>query len=69
MAPPFTMMEQGFSVADYVVFLILCIASCTGGLYYSAVGSKKKQVKDIRDYLLGGKTMSTFPVSMSLIAR
>lgn len=65
----FTMQEGGFTIPDYVAFFVLCIASCTGGLYYSAVGSKKKTVKDIRDYLLGGKCMNTFPVAMSLIAR
>ncbi|XP_068621010.1 sodium-coupled monocarboxylate transporter 1-like [Battus philenor] len=64
----FTMTEGGFGVGDYVAFGILCIASCAGGLWYSAVGSRAKAVVDIRDYLLGGRAMSTFPVAMSLIA-
>ncbi|XP_075992037.1 sodium-coupled monocarboxylate transporter 1-like [Anticarsia gemmatalis] len=64
----FTMQEGGFGVGDYVVFGVLCAASCTGGLWYSAVGSKSKALADIKDYLLGGRAMSTFPVAMSLIA-
>lgn len=65
----FTMQEGGFSVVDYVVFGVLCLASCTGGMWYSAIGSRHNSIKDVKDYLLGGKTMSTFPVAMSLIAR
>ncbi|XP_053625814.1 sodium-coupled monocarboxylate transporter 1-like [Plodia interpunctella] len=64
----FTMTEGGFGLADYVVFLTMCIASCAGGLWYSYTSSTKKRVVDIRDYLLGGKSMSTFPVALSLIA-
>ncbi|KAG6443998.1 sodium-coupled monocarboxylate transporter 1 [Manduca sexta] len=64
----FNMKEGGFGVSDYVAFGILCAASCTGGLWYSAVGSRTKAVVDVKDYLLGGRSMSTFPVAMSLIA-
>ncbi|KAL0894564.1 hypothetical protein ABMA27_013136 [Loxostege sticticalis] len=64
----FTMTEGGFEVGDYVAFGILCAASCAGGIWYSAKGSRTRAVVDIKDYLLGGKAMSTFPVAMSLIA-
>ncbi|XP_045542424.1 sodium-coupled monocarboxylate transporter 1 [Papilio machaon] len=64
----FTMTEGGFGVGDFVAFGFLCLASCAGGLWYSAIGSRTKAVVDIRDYLLGGRAMSTFPVAMSLIA-
>ncbi|XP_052757824.1 sodium-coupled monocarboxylate transporter 1-like [Galleria mellonella] len=64
----FTMEEGGFGVGDYVAFGVLCVASCAGGMWYSAVGSRAKAVVDIKDYLLGGRAMSTFPVAMSLIA-
>ncbi|XP_072936597.1 sodium-coupled monocarboxylate transporter 1-like [Epargyreus clarus] len=64
----FTMTEGGFGLGDYVAFGVLCASSCAGGVWYSAVGSRSKAVVDIRDYLLGGKAMSTFPVAMSLIA-
>lgn len=65
----FTMQEGGFGVGDYVAFGVLCAASCAGGVWYSALGTRTKAVVDVRDYLLGGKAMSTFPVAMSLIAR
>ncbi|CAH0603324.1 unnamed protein product [Chrysodeixis includens] len=68
MSPSFTMSEGGFGVGDYVVFGVLCAASCAGGVWYSAIGSRTKAVVDIKDYLLGGRSMSTFPVAMSLIA-
>ncbi|XP_061379463.1 sodium-coupled monocarboxylate transporter 1-like [Danaus plexippus] len=64
----FTMKEGGFGVGDYVAFGVLCASSCAGGVWYSAVGSRSKAVVDLKDYLLGGKAMSTFPVAMSLIA-
>lgn len=66
---PFTMKEGGFGTGDYVAFGILCAASCAGGVWYSAMGSRRKTLVDIRDYLLGGKALSTTPVAMSLIAR
>lgn len=62
------MEEGGFGVGDYVAFGVLCASSCAGGVWYSAVGSRTKAILDIKDYLLGGKAMSTFPVAMSLIA-
>lgn len=65
----FTMKEGGFGVGDYVAFGALCAASCAGGIWYSAIGSRSKALVDLKDYLLGGKAMSTFPVAMSLIAR
>ncbi|XP_045458708.1 sodium-coupled monocarboxylate transporter 1-like [Melitaea cinxia] len=64
----FTMEEGGFGVGDYVAFGVLCAASCAGGIWYSAIGSRSKALVDLKDYLLGGKAMSTFPVAMSLIA-
>ncbi|CAG5056598.1 unnamed protein product [Parnassius apollo] len=62
------MTEGGFGVGDFVAFGLLCATSCAGGVWYSAIGSRTKAVVDVRDYLLGGRTMSTFPVAMSLIA-
>ncbi|XP_013200676.1 sodium-dependent multivitamin transporter isoform X2 [Amyelois transitella] len=64
----FTMKEGGFQETDFIVFFVLCISSCAGGLWYSYTSSSKKRVVDIKDYLLGGKTMTTFPVALSLIA-
>lgn len=65
----FHLKDGGFGWGDYVAFGVLCAASCAGGFWYSALGTRSKAVVDVRDYLLGGRAMSTFPVAMSLIAR
>ncbi|KAI5635412.1 sodium:solute symporter family domain-containing protein [Phthorimaea operculella] len=68
MTMTFTLKEGGFGTTDYVAFFILCISSCAGGLWYSAQATKTKKVVDIKDYLLGSRSLSTFPVALSLIA-
>lgn len=55
-----------FSVLDYSIFVIVLVLSALIGVYYGFI-SKKKQ-NTTAEYLLGGKSMSTFPVSLSLIA-
>ncbi|GJQ70266.1 hypothetical protein Trydic_g22707 [Trypoxylus dichotomus] len=53
-----------FNWVDYFVFstmLMLCIVI---GIYYGFVRSTSSS----QDYLVGGRTMKTFPISMSLIA-
>ncbi|XP_012265527.1 sodium-coupled monocarboxylate transporter 1-like [Athalia rosae] len=55
---------QNFGYPDYAVF-ILMLASCGGvGIYFGFV--KKSMGED--EYLVGGRNMKTFPVSLSLIA-
>lgn len=59
---------QKFSWPDYSVF-ILMLASCAGiGIYFGFFEKKSKHVADESDYLVGGRRMKVFPVSMSLIA-
>lgn len=55
-----------FSVADYIIFVALLLMSAIIGIYFGFI-SKKKQ-NNTEEYLLGGKTMNTFPISASLIA-
>lgn len=55
-----------FSTVDYVIFAALLLLSALIGVYFGFV-SKIKQ-NNTKEYLLGGKTMSKFPVSASLIA-
>lgn len=55
-----------FGWTDYTLFTCLLGVSALIGIYFGCFG--KKQV-DTTEYLMGGKTMSCFPVSMSLIAR
>lgn len=56
-----------FTVFDYSIFTIMLGLSALIGIYFGFI-SKKKQ-NNTEEYLLGGKSMSTFPVSASLIAR
>lgn len=55
-----------FSKIDYGLFGLMLALSAAIGIYFGFF-SKKKQ-DNTEEYLLGSKTMSTFPVSASLIA-
>lgn len=55
-----------FSTIDYAIFTGMLLLSALIGVYFGFV-SKIKQ-NNTKEYLLGGKTMSKFPVSASLIA-
>ncbi|XP_015839652.1 sodium-coupled monocarboxylate transporter 2 isoform X2 [Tribolium castaneum] len=48
---------------DYLVFFIVLAISSGTGIYYGCFGSKQKTVKE---YLLGGKKMSTLPIGISV---
>lgn len=54
-----------FSYIDYAIFIILLILSSAIGIYYGFL-SKTKQ-NNANEYLLGGKKMALFPISVSLI--
>lgn len=54
-----------FGPADYAMFAAMMALSALVGVYY---GCYKRQ-DTVQDYLLGGKAMAVFPVSMSLVAR
>lgn len=53
-------------MAEYAAFAVMLGLSMMIGLYYGCVEAKQNTVND---YLLGGKHMSVFPITMSLIAR
>lgn len=55
-----------FSWIDYTLFTLMFGLSAIIGVYYGCSGNKQSTTKD---YLHGGKTMKTFPVAMSLMAR
>ncbi len=58
-------LQSRFSVVDYCVFALLLGVSGAIGLWF---GFKKKQ-KTTTDFLMAGRSMGTFPMAMSLIAR
>lgn len=55
-----------FTWIDYALFSFMFGLSGIIGIYYGCFGNKQATTKD---YLHGGKTMKTFPVAISLMAR
>lgn len=54
-----------FSWADYTVLASMLIISCSIGMFYGFFAKKQETSKD---FLLGGSSMGTFPMAMSLAA-
>lgn len=55
---------QRFGWPDYLVFVCMLLICIIVGLYFGFVQS----LDTPQDYLIGGRTMSTFPIAISLIA-
>lgn len=55
---------QNFSMSDYTVFAAMLVVCGIVGIYFGFV--KKSSGED--EYLVGGRNMSTFPISLSLLA-
>lgn len=56
-----------FDIFDYIVFGAMLIVSSFIGIYFAFFAKVKQDTT--AEYLMGGKTMGIFPISMSLIAR
>lgn len=56
-----------FDIFDYIVFAAMLIVSSLIGVYFAFFARVKQNTTS--EYLMGGKTMGIFPISMSLIAR
>ena len=54
-----------FGILDYVIFVLTLVISAGIGLFY-AWRDKKRQ--NTENFLLGGRKMSIFPVTLSLMA-
>ena len=54
-----------FHALDYVVFAAVLVISAGIGVFFAFAGKKKQTTKD---FLMAGKSMSIFPVSLSLLA-
>ena len=57
---------QKFGLTDYIVFVFMLVGCAVVGLYYAFKG--KKNADAATEYLMGGRNMSVFPISMSLVA-
>lgn len=51
---------------DYSLFIFIFAMSLIIGIYFGCFGKSEGTTED---YLLGGKKLKVFPVSMSLVAR
>ncbi|XP_074646201.1 sodium-coupled monocarboxylate transporter 1-like [Tubulanus polymorphus] len=61
-------MEAGvirFHWVDYLMFALMLSVSAAIGLYYGIAGRKNNSTKD---FLLGGRNMQIFPVTLSILA-
>ena len=55
---------QSFGISDYMIFVTMLVSCCFVGLFHAW---RKKSIGE-NEYLVGGRNMSYFPVSLSLIA-
>lgn len=55
-----------FTVWDYVVFGAMLAISASIGIYHAVMGLRRKASTD--DFLMGGRSMSVFPVALSILA-
>lgn len=60
-------MYEYFDLLDYMVFAGMLLLSALIGIYFAFFAPQKQNTT--AEYLMGGKTMGMFPISMSLIAR
>lgn len=58
--------ENYFAWQDYSVVGSMLLISCGVGIFYGFVGKKQKTADD---FLLGGSSMGTWPMAMSLCCR
>lgn len=58
---------QRFSSYDYVFFIFMLFLCIVIGVYFGFFEKREASVE--MEYLMGGKKMSVFPISLSLIAR
>ncbi|XP_062406602.1 solute carrier family 5 member 6a [Sardina pilchardus] len=57
--------QMHFSTLDYVIFVILLVASTGIGLFHAFSGGRQRTTQE---FLLADRSMSCFPVSLSLLA-
>jgi hypothetical protein len=58
--------KNTFHWPDYAILAIMLIVSASIGLFYGCFGPKQKTASD---FLLGGSSMATFPMAVSLASR
>ena len=56
--------DEGFSVADWVVFAGLLVISACIGIYYALSGGKQKTTKE---FLMANRNLKIVPVAISIL--
>lgn len=56
---------QRFSWPDYLVLVLMLFLCILIGIYFGVTQKSNSE----NEYLMGGRTMTIFPVAMSLVAR
>lgn len=56
-----------FGWVDYFVFVMMLLLSAAIGVFYGFFDKKKND--NTKEFLMAGKSMTAFPIAMSLIAR
>ncbi|XP_046852724.1 sodium-dependent multivitamin transporter-like [Xenia sp. Carnegie-2017] len=59
------MADKSFHAVDYVVFGLMLLVSAGIGIYHGCTGGKQRTTNE---YLLGNRSMKTFPIAISLLA-
>lgn len=59
-------LSSRFKWPEYIVFAVMLAVSAGIGLFYGCFGKGQKTTSE---FLMAGRSMSTFPAAMSLIAR
>jgi len=68
MTPELTyLVTKKLSFLDYTIFCSLMLVSALIGVYFAFFAKQKQNTT--AEYLMGGKNMAIFPITMSLIAR
>uniref|UniRef100_A0A8C2B6S7 Sodium-dependent multivitamin transporter n=1 Tax=Cyprinus carpio TaxID=7962 RepID=A0A8C2B6S7_CYPCA len=63
--PHHSVFQMHFSTVDYVIFVVLLVASAGIGLYYAFSGGRQRTTQE---FLLADRSMRCLPVSLSLLA-
>ena len=63
----YSLQLQRFAWPDYLLFVMMLMVCVVIGIYFGFVKTKKNSAES--EYLMGGRSMSVVPISLSLIAR
>lgn len=60
-----TVIKDVFGTVDYLVFVVMLAISAGIGIWYAF---KDRKMNNTQEFLMGGRSLSVFPVAMSVLA-